>query len=79
MKLYMWKNVLAGYYSCGVMFAIANSIEETKELISPGYSERIVQYNNGINTTSGKRIVTRNVLPLRKSLVLIVFHMIRNF
>lgn len=48
MKLYMWKNVLAGYYSCGVMFAIANSIEETKELISPGYSERIVQYNNGI-------------------------------
>lgn len=48
MKLYIWKNVLGGYYSCGVMFAIANSIEEAKELISPGYNERIVQYNNGI-------------------------------
>ncbi len=32
MKLYVWENVLTDYTS-GIMFALANSIEEARELI----------------------------------------------
>lgn len=36
LKLYVWENVLTDYTS-GIMFALATSVEEARELICPGW------------------------------------------
>lgn len=38
-QLYVWTNVIEDYTS-GIMFALAHSADEARELIAPGYAER---------------------------------------
>jgi len=38
-KLFVWQDVLTDYTS-GIMFALANSVEEAREVICPGWAEQ---------------------------------------
>ena len=40
MKLFVWEDVLTDYTS-GIMFALADSADEARELISPGWADRV--------------------------------------
>jgi hypothetical protein len=54
LKLYVWEDVLVDY-SSGVMFALASSAAEARELISPGY-------------TAVKKLHSKNPLHYRSSM-----------